>query len=73
MKDNLTPLEKRLATIIERYGSMEAYRNMLRRSGAKGGKAKGASKRRGDSDYYAKLGSIGGRKQRKRKKGVYIS
>jgi len=39
----------------------------LKKMGAKGGKATGKSKVRGDSDYYRKLREKGIRKQRGRK------
>ena len=46
---------KRQATIIRKYGSLEAFRELQRQGGRSGGKATGDSKRRGDSEYYAKI------------------
>lgn len=45
---------------IRRYGSEEAWRKAKAEQGRKGGKATGESKRRGDSEYYAKVGKLGG-------------
>ena len=51
--------KKRQATIIRKYGSLEAFRELQRQGGRNGGKATGDSKRRGDSDYYAKIARMG--------------
>ena len=50
--------KKRQETIIRRYGSLEAFRELQRQGGRKGGKATGDSKRRGDSDYYSRIGKL---------------
>ena len=47
--------KKRQATIIRKYGSLEAFRELQRQGGRKGGKASGESKLRGDKEYYAKI------------------
>ena len=51
--------KKRQATIIRKYGSLEAFREIQRQGGRKGGKATGDSKRRGDSEYYSKISKVG--------------
>ena len=51
--------KKRQATIIRKFGSLEALRELQRQGGRKGGKASGESKRRGDSDYYSRIGKLG--------------
>lgn len=51
--------KKRQETIIRKYGSLEAFRELQRQGGRKGGKATGDSKRRGDSEYYAKIAKMG--------------
>ena len=51
--------KKRQATIIRKFGSLEAFRELQRQGGRKGGKASGESKRRGDSDYYSRIGKLG--------------
>ena len=51
--------KKRQATIIRNFGSLEAFRELQRQGGRKGGKASGDSKRRGDSDYYSRIGKLG--------------
>ena len=51
--------KKRQATIIRKFGSLEAFRELQRQGGRKGGKASGDSKRRGDSEYYAKIARMG--------------
>lgn len=57
--------KKRQATIIRKYGSLEAFRELQRQGGRKGGKASGDSKRRGDSDYYAKIAKMGRKRENK--------
>lgn len=51
--------KKRQETIIRKFGSLEAFRELQRQGGRKGGKASGDSKRRGDSDYYSRIGKLG--------------
>ena len=51
--------KKRQATIIRKFGSLEAFREIQRQGGRKGGKATGDSKRRGDSEYYSRIGKMG--------------
>jgi len=51
--------KKRQETIIRKYGSLEAFKELQRQGGRKGGKASGDSKRRGDSDYYSRIGKLG--------------
>lgn len=51
--------KKRQETIIRKFGSLEAFRELQRQGGRKGGKASGESKRRGDSDYYSRIGKLG--------------
>ena len=51
--------KKRQETIIRKYGSLEAFRELQRQGGRKGGKATGDSKRRGDSDYYSRIAKLG--------------
>lgn len=55
--------KKRQATIIRKYGSLEAFRELQRQGGRKGGKASGDSKRRGDSDYYSKIAKMGRKRE----------
>ena len=55
--------KKRQATIIRKFGSLEAFRELQRQGGRKGGKASGDSKRRGDSEYYSRIGRIRGKKR----------
>lgn len=50
--------KKREATIIRKFGSLEAFRELQRQGGRKGGKASGDSKRRGDSEYYSKIAKM---------------
>lgn len=57
--------KKREATIIRKFGSLEAFRELQRKGGRKGGKASGDSKRRGDSDYYAKIAKMGKKRENK--------
>jgi len=51
--------KKRQETIIRKFGSLEAFRELQRQGGRIGGKASGDSKRRGDSDYYSRIGKLG--------------
>ena len=51
--------KKRQATIIRKYGSLEAFRELQRQGGRKGGKASGDSKLRGDREYYSRIGKMG--------------
>ena len=51
--------KKRQATIIRKYGSLEAFRELQRQGGRKGGKASGESKLRGDKEYYSRIGKMG--------------
>ena len=43
---------------IKRYGSLDAYLQSLKNRGRKGGKKTGVSKRRGDKDYYSRIGKL---------------
>ena len=51
--------KKRQATIVRKFGSLEAFREIQRQGGRKGGKATGESKRRGDSEYYSRISKVG--------------
>ena len=51
--------KKRQETIIRKFGSLEAFKELQREGGRKGGKASGDSKRRGDSDYYSRIAKMG--------------
>ena len=51
--------KKRQATIVRKFGSLEAFREIQRQGGRKGGKATGDSKRRGDSEYYSRISKVG--------------
>ena len=55
--------KKRQETIIRKYGSLEAFRELQRQGGRKGGKASGDSKRRGDSEYYSRIGKMGKKRE----------
>lgn len=55
----LTRAQKLEQAGIRKYGSLEAYKKALRERGSKGGKVKGASKRR-DTEHYRRIGKIGG-------------
>ena len=54
---------KRQETIIRKFGSLEAFRELQRQGGRKGGKATGESKRRGDSDYYSRIAKLGKKRE----------
>ena len=55
----LTHAQKLEQAGIKKYGSLKLYRQSLKERGAKGGKTKGASKRR-DSEHYSRIGKVGG-------------
>lgn len=55
----LTHGEKLKLAGIKRYGSEEAWRKAKAEAGRKGGVKTGASKRRGDREYYSKIGKLG--------------
>ena len=51
--------KKRQETIVRKFGSLEAFREIQRQGGRKGGKATGESKLRGDKEYYSAIGKKG--------------
>lgn len=55
----LTHAEKLKIAGIKRYGSEEAWRAAKAEAGRNGGKKTGATKRRGDREYYSRIGKKG--------------
>lgn len=58
-----TRSEKLKQAGIKRYGSEAKWREAIAAQGSKGGKAKGAVKRRGDKEYYSTIGKAGALKK----------
>lgn len=48
---------------IKRHGSEEAWREALANQGKRGGSVKGESKKRGDTEYYKRIGLQGAMKK----------
>lgn len=62
-----TRAEKLKQAGIKRYGSEAKWREAIAAQGSKGGKTKGAVKRRGDKEYYKAIGKQGGLNRGKNK------
>lgn len=63
METELTPAQKRRATIIKRYGSVTALGKIV------GAKAAKTNRERYGDNYYDKLGEIGGKTPTTKPKG----